>query len=54
MHTILVILLVVLLMWFMLPRKPESARFAVLPGAEPYKNEQSDIQFPNAEFKFYK
>ncbi len=54
MHAVLVLLLVILLMWFMFPRKPESVRLTVLPGTEPYKNEPSGIQFPNAEFKFYK
>ncbi len=53
MHALFVLLLVLLLFWFMFPRKPESVRLAMLPGAEPYKNESSKIQFTNAEFKFY-
>jgi hypothetical protein len=54
MHAVLVLLLVILLLWFMFPKKSEKVRLAVLPGAEPYKNEPSRIVFPNAEFKFYK
>ena len=54
MHAVLILLLVLLLFWVVFPRKPESVRLAMLPGAEPYKNEPSRIQFTNAEFKFYK
>ncbi len=54
MHTVIVLLLVLLLIWFMFPRQAKSVKLTVLPGAEPYKNEPSKIQFTNAEFKFYK
>jgi hypothetical protein len=52
MQKVLILLLIILLIWFMMPAPPRTIR--VLPGAEPYKNEPSQIQFTNAEFKFYK
>ena len=54
MHTVLLILLVLLLFWF--SHKQRILVPVLLPGPEQemYKNEPSEIQFPNAEFKFYK
>ena len=53
MHQVVVVLLLLLLFWFMIPTAP-TGTIRVLPGAEPYENEPSAIQFTNAEFKFYK
>ena len=53
MHQVIVVLLLLLLFWFMIPAAPTKT-VRVLPGAEPYENEPSAIQFTNAEFKFYK
>ena len=54
MHAVVLLLLVLLLAWFMF--SPRQQRVVILPGPEQemYKNEPSEIQFPNAEFKFYK
>jgi hypothetical protein len=56
MHQVVLLLLLLLLFWFMIPTSTSTtARPSVLlPGAEPYENEPSRIQFTNAEFKFYK
>ncbi len=52
MHQVVIVLLLLLLFWFMIPTSP-TRTVRVLPGAEPYENEPSAIQFTNAEFKFY-
>ena len=52
MNQVILVLLLLLLFWFMIPAAP-TRTVRVLPGAEPYENEPSAIQFTNAEFKFY-
>ena len=52
MHKQILVLLLLLLMWFLI-RPSQSSSKPMLQGAEPYKNKKSQIQFPNAEFKFY-
>jgi len=52
MHIVLSLLLVILLLWFMFPKQAKKA-VMIVPGEEMYKNEPSQIQFTNAEFKFY-
>ena len=54
MHQVVVVLLLLLLFWFMILTSSPTKTVRVLPGAEPYENEPSAIQFTNAEFKFYK
>jgi len=51
MYCWIVFLLLAIILWFMLPQS-ERKTFSVS-GIEPYENEQSEIQFTNAEFKFY-
>ncbi len=51
MNKTILVLLLVLLMWFL--SQSQSRSKPMLQGAEPYKNKKSEIQFPNAEFKFY-
>ena len=53
MHALLLLLLVLILgLFFLFPMKMP----ALLPcqSEEMYKNEPTKIEFPNAEFKFYK
>lgn len=54
MHALLLLLLVLILALFLF--SPRQQRVILLPGQseEMYKNEPSNIEFPNAEFKFYK
>jgi hypothetical protein len=52
MHKIVTLLLIAILLWFITSR--DSKKVVVVPGQELYKNEPSQIQFTNAEFKFYK
>ena len=56
MNQVIIVLLLLLLFWFMIPTSASAPARTVrmLPGAEPYENEPSAIQFTNAEFKFYK
>ena len=52
MHNILLVFMVILLIWFMFPT--QKTKQFIVPGEEMYKNKPSSIEFPNAEFKFYK
>jgi hypothetical protein len=55
MHKIVTLLLIAILLWFINSRHTADPRkVLVVPGQELYKNEPSQIQFTNAEFKFYK
>ena len=54
MNQVIIVLLLLLLFWFMIPTSAPARTVRMLPGAEPYENEPSEIQFTNAEFKFYK
>jgi hypothetical protein len=52
MHKTILVLLILVVMWFLINKgQPDSK--PMLQGVEPYKNKKSEIQFPNAEFKFY-
>lgn len=54
MYCWIVFLLLAIILWFILPQSSQSERKTFnVSGIEPYKNDQSDIQFTNAEFKFY-
>ena len=55
MHKIVTLLLIAILLWFINSRQAgDSKKVFVVPGQELYMNEPSQIQFTNAEFKFYK
>ena len=54
MHVILSLLLIAILLWIMFPKVIQKPNMLLLPGEELYVNEPSEIQFTNAEFKFYK
>lgn len=52
MHKQILVLLFLFFIWFLISQGQSSSK-PILQGAEPYKNKKSEIQFPNAEFKFY-
>lgn len=54
MHALLLLLIVLILALFLFSHRKQRVVLLPGPGQEMYKNEPSEIQFPNAEFKFYK
>jgi hypothetical protein len=52
MHKPILVFLLLVLVWFL--ARPKTATRPQLQGEELYRNRESDIQFENAEFKFYK
>ena len=55
MHNIILsLLMIAILVWFLFPKQLKNVEVLVVPVEEMYKNEPSQIQFTNAEFKFYK